>query len=45
MPATKDPACHQEEPTLGPLAEVGSAAELKFQHPGAVGDLVHILAL
>lgn len=27
------------------LAEVGSAAELKFQHQGAVGDLVHILAL
>lgn len=27
------------------LAEVGSAAELKFEHQGAVGDLVHILAL
>lgn len=26
------------------LAEVGSAAELKFEHQGAVGNLIHILA-
>lgn len=26
------------------LAEVGSATELKFEHQGAVGHLVHILA-